>query len=229
MSKNRIEEKLKELLGKKVPTTAENKDFGEIEYEMSKTCLRVRTETKDNNRETVDAQTGIFASPHTVGEPCPKCDGKEHTSVEAVLRFVNYFTKRIGEDAEFAEQVENLRGKNLLCNCGETSMCHAEIIAQWVTQHAKLDAGLPQEMLIAQEMVKLILQALHNMPVARAKHEIIQAMTGSLLIGWAATQMKNSTGVSKMRHIVEVALHELSLQLKNGTDANNSINIMWKD
>lgn len=66
---------------------------------------------------------GYFGNPFIVG--------KHGDRARVIERYLEYFLKRIEEDAEFRSRVRELRGKRLGCFCKPLA-CHGDVIVEWL-------------------------------------------------------------------------------------------------
>ncbi len=60
-----------------------------------------------------------------------KKDGGDYTRDESVDQYESYFKKKIREDEEFREAVEELRGETLGCWC-KPKRCHGDVILAYL-------------------------------------------------------------------------------------------------
>ena len=76
---------------------------------------------------------GYFGNPYVVG--------KDGTRAEVLVAYSIYFEKRLNTDPEFAQRIEELRGKALGCFCVKEPwivkdagpiVCHGQVIADWL-------------------------------------------------------------------------------------------------
>jgi len=72
---------------------------------------------------------GYFGNPHKVGY-CGICR-EIHSRSEAILKFKEYFYRRMANDSKFRRRIEMLRNKRLGCFCAP-SPCHVNIIEEYL-------------------------------------------------------------------------------------------------
>lgn len=59
----------------------------------------------------------------------------ESDRARVIEMFRTYFLKRVDDDPRFRDEVLKLKGKDLGCWCSP-SPCHADVILEWVNEHA---------------------------------------------------------------------------------------------
>lgn len=64
-----------------------------------------------------------------------KSHGGEYTREESIEKFRELFLKKIEEDQEFRERVEDLKGKKLGRWCSPDEQCHGEVIVRWIEEN----------------------------------------------------------------------------------------------
>jgi len=57
----------------------------------------------------------------------------ENTRSEAIQKYRRAFYKRLDEDPDFKEAVEELRGKTLACHC-KPKDCHGDVIREYLSK-----------------------------------------------------------------------------------------------
>lgn len=80
---------------------------------------------------------GYFGNPYIVGR-----DGDRH---EVLMKYKQYFLRRVLTDPEFYHRVQALKGRVLVCHCKPRD-CHGDIIASYL--NAALD-GSPSSLILS--------------------------------------------------------------------------------
>jgi hypothetical protein len=75
---------------------------------------------------TTNGKDGYFGNPFPLK---PKATEQERK--ECLEQYRDYFDKRIVEDPEFKQRIEELRGKTLGCFC-HPKLCHGDVIVEYL-------------------------------------------------------------------------------------------------
>jgi len=83
-------------------------------------------------REEFDVYIGRAGKGHdgTFGNPFRR--GPDDPPGSTLIKFEEYFLKRVEEDQEFREKVLALKGKRLGCFCPPKRACHGRTYVRWL-------------------------------------------------------------------------------------------------
>jgi hypothetical protein len=73
----------------------------------------------------------MFANPFKIGDKHPEREGEVIDRAESIALYKDWFHKQLDTEPGFAEAVEELRGKVLLCWCAPLD-CHGRIIKEYL-------------------------------------------------------------------------------------------------
>ncbi len=78
---------------------------------------------------------GYFGNPIVKGNVCIVCNEIHEAAGETLLCYTTWLKNKIATDEEYADMVEGLRGKTLVCFCRPKEgfqgklMCHGQVLA----------------------------------------------------------------------------------------------------
>ncbi len=73
----------------------------------------------------------MFANPFKIGDKHPEREGEVIDRAESIKLYHNWFHQQLRFETGFAEAVEELRGKVLLCWC-KPKKCHGDVMVEYL-------------------------------------------------------------------------------------------------